>query len=291
MKGQIAIILMLLFLITAVLIFLAVSIIFVPILKTIVVTPILEPPAVAVITALFGFLPDQCSVLTSLDCRFCFITQKLLPLVVNTVFGIILFSIILRPLFGKDRLLDWQGGLSKGPLEYYSAVLLISLAFSIFMLHQPAPLLLLNWMTMILAIAVRIIAFMVAGETIDDLRRLTDFFLAANILVSGWTNLWIFAIVFIAGFTFVSAIQERGPRAGQPRMHFTRGNLLIFSVLLLLLGGYLYMVFEHQWWTPIGTLPTKIEFHGLASYITEKANLPEITCGENTIGPESSISL
>ena len=303
MKGQVAVILLILFLVVGILIFLVLSLVFVPLLKAIVTTPILEQPAVGAITALLGFLPEQCSSLTSLDCRFCLITEKIVPLVANVVFGIILFSVILR--FVGGPLIDWEeriragerSGLIKGPVHFYSAVLLISIAFSIFMLHQPNPLVYFNWMTMVMAIAVRIITFMVtdAGtdvvrEHMSALRRLTDFFLGANILISGWTNLWFIPIVFIAGITFVTTIVQRGNVEG-PRMHITQWNLGILTIILLSIGFYLYAVFEYQLWTPFGTLPTKIEYPGLAGWIKERFPVGDIKCGENIIGPESSISI
>jgi len=252
-----------------------------------------------VITALLGFLPEQCSSLTSLDCRFCLITEKIVPLIANVVLGVILFSVVLR--FVGGPLVGWDeekglGGLTKGPAHFYSVVLLISIAFSIFMLHQPNPLVYFNWMTMVMAIAVRILTFMVTGagtdvvrEHMSALRRLTDFFLAGNILISGWTNLWFIPIVFIAGITFLTTIVQRGGVEG-PRMHITPWNLGILTIILLAVGFYLYAVFEYQLWTPFGTLPTKIEYPGLAGWIKERFPVGDIKCGANTLGPESSIS-
>jgi len=304
MKGQVAIILLILFLIVGVIAFFIVSIVFLPILKSIVVTPVLEPPIVGVITALFGFLPEQCSVLTNLDCRFCLTTNKILPLVVNTVFGLILFSVILR--FAGGPTIEWGGKEDperrwRGLIRNYGISLLISIAFSIFMLHQPNPLIFLNWMTFLLAIVVRVLLFMVQVERDRDeaghvasLRRLTDFFLAANILVTGWENWYWILIMPLVAIIWATAVSN-----GRPNYNLLPvfPNLLILLGFSFFIGFYIFAIFENipiLGWTPLGSLPTKIEFHGLPSYIIEKANLPELKgleCGRNTIGPESSISI
>ena len=293
MKGQAAIILMVLFLLMGILIFVFVSIIFVPIIKSIVATPVLESPVVGVITALLGYLPSQCSVLTTTECRFCLVTEKLLPLVINTVMGIILFSVLLAGFPGVGAIGRWKeaswkeglgGGLTRHRAEFYGIVLLMSLALSIFMLHLDDPLKFLNWMTMIIAIIVRIVSFMVVD--VPELRRVSDFFLAANILVNGWTNLWIIPIVFIGGLIFASTVE-----GGTPRIPFTGLGAIILIIVLLVLGVIVWAIFEFQIATPFGKPPV-IEYHGFAKYLQENLNLQgKIECGKNTIGPESSISL
>lgn len=296
MKGQVAVILMLLFLIVGVLVFIVLSVVFIPILKAVVVTPVLEQPIVGIITAFLGFLPDQCSVFTSLECRFCIITQKIVPLVVNTVLGVILFSVLLSfmPIIGWSGKEEVEGGSAEresGLVRRYGPVILMSIAFSIFMLHQSDPLVFLNWMTMFMAIAVRILAFMVSeGGNLNKLRRFTDFFLGANILVAGWSNLWIVPIVLIVGLTFVTTIVRRPGGNEGPRMHFTQWNMMFLIVLLLVIGFYGYAVFEFKAPTPFGSLPTPIRYPGLAGWLSERFNLENIKCGPNSLGPDSSIS-
>ena len=288
MKGQVAIVLILSLLVTGVIAFLLISLIFVPILKSIVTTPVLDPPAVGAITALLGFLPDQCSILTSLECRFCLITNKIVPFVVNFVFGIILFSVLLRfiggPSVGWEGAKEAKGKIPGGLGKDYGLALLISITFSIFMLHQPDSFAFISPITFSLAIIVRVLAFMVDVPNIGFIRGITDFFLAAYILIFGWANWFWIPIFILVGLIFGTAVT-----GGQPNVPITQlGIFLIFSALV---GVYVYGIFEFQWWTPLGTLPTKIEFHGLENYIIEKANLPDIKCGLNNIGPESSISI
>ncbi|KAF0216113.1 MAG: hypothetical protein FD167_5187, partial [bacterium] len=289
-----------LFLLVGVIAFFIVSIVFLPILKSIVTTPVLEPPVVGVITSLFGFLPEQCSVLTTTECRFCLIAEKILPLVVNTVFGLILFSVILG-LIGGPRL-GWRGKeverageTPTGLVKNFGIALLISLALSIFLLHQD-PFIFINPLTFILGIVVRVLLFMVnIGEHTSDIRRLTDFFLAAYILVFGWSNWWWIFIIPLGTMIWATAVTPPRGETNIPLEGMRMGpSLLVLLVVSIILGFYVYAIFEHQWWTPLGTLPTKVEFHGLPSYIIEKANLPELKgleCGRNTIGPESSISI
>ncbi len=301
MKGQIAFILLVLFLLLGIVILGVITIVFIPLLQSILVTPILEPPIVGAITALFGFLPDQCSTLSTLDCRFCLATQKVVPFVVNIVFGIILFSVLLGrttgPLVRWGRWTEHEErykGLIKGA-EYWSVVLLISTAFSIFMLHQTDPLMFVNAFSFFLAVVVRIIGFMVMTDNegrnrIAALTHLTDFFIAAYILVFGWTNWWIIPIIIIVGFTFTSTIV--GPPGGErPRRRFTPMNIGIMLVVFSLIGVYLFWVLEGQIpLFPFGVNIPKIEFPGIGTQLTERFGLPEIKCGKNIIGPESSIS-
>ena len=285
MKGQIAIVLLILFLLSGIIAFLILSFFVLPALKTVVTTPTLEPQVTAIITALIGPLPEQCSVLTTTECRFCMIKEKITPFVVNTAFGLILFSVIFGAIGGPA--IDWSGSgqrVPEGLVKNFGVSLLISIMFSIFMMQQPDPLRFIGPLTLILAITVRLVSFMVIH--IAPITRITDFFLAAYILVFGWENWWWIFIIPLGALVWATAVSN-----GRPNLPLNQGGLLVLVIGSLILGFYVFTIFEYSAWTPLGSLPTKIEFHGLANYITEKAGLPEIACGKNTLGPESTISL
>lgn len=294
MKGQVGLLIFLLFLVTGIIALILVYLLILPLQA--IVPPSLEPQVVGVITALLGFLPEQCSSLTNIDCKYCLATNKVLPLALNIALSFIIFSIVfilLRAPIGEFKEEGEGWGIEKGQIGAYSAILLISIAFGLFMIHQKDPFLFIGIHTFFIAIVLRIMASLLQFQEAaygHGLLRLTDFLLGAYILVNGIAdNLWwmTFLIVFWVTLIVATATIQR-PEGIRPRVHMTRLNILALLVFVVIIWGILMILIT----TLIPDVPEFLRplYEGVPKYIGEKLKVGDIKC-ENTIGPESSISI
>lgn len=297
MKGQVGVLIFLILLITGIISLVIVYVLLLPIQAL--VPPTLEPPVVGAITALLGFLPEKCTALTSVECKYCLVTNKVLPLALNTALSFIIFSIVFILLgFGTG---EWKGeeaegwGISKGQLGAYSAIFLVSIAFGIFMIHQPDPFVFVSLPTFLMAITLRIMSFALHFQKKADygtgLLRLTDFLLGAYIVVYGFVTSWPNIDVFLIGFivlviTVIAAtsVIETPEGSTAPRLPITLLNIGLLAVFVVIATGIIWILLNV--WLPIAP-----EFAGVSDYIAkEKLKIGDVKCGENIIGPESSIS-
>jgi len=300
MKGQVGVLILLILLITGIIALILVYVLLLPIQAL--VPPTLEPPVVGVITALLGFLPEKCATLTSIECKYCLVTNKVLPLALNTTLSFIIFSIVFILFGGVFRIGEWGGeeaegwGIYKGQLGAYSAIFLVSIAFGIFMIHQPDPFRFITIPTFLMAITLRIMAFTLHFQKEENygrgLLRLTDFIIGAYIVVYGlvlqWPNVDVFFLLFtVAVVTIIVATATVETPAGgtEPRIPLTQTNILLL-IGFIFIATFIIWVFINTW------LPIAPEFAGVSKYIAEeKLKIGDVKCGENTIGPESSISI
>ena len=85
-----------------------------------------EAPLRGMITAVFGFLPKVCATIASPECTYCLITQKLVPLISNTILTIALITVAFSTL----------GQISRETLpSMYAAISIMSLGIGILSVH------------------------------------------------------------------------------------------------------------------------------------------------------------